>query len=298
MEVTMEFYKEAPPSLLAEYDIEFFPTEVAHDTICAIVTAHIHTAVEILYVTKGEFKIDTDGEEAFAHAGDIVLFRSNTVHSIYHLDNSCGEYYVLKLPSHFLFQTFKGGNSADCIMPLLKVQNGDKVIFTADEIPDTIKALWENMISEYNSDKPMMFPMEKAYACAFAVSMYREFFSNESKQNSDMNVNESMIPLIYESVEYINENYASDISPVECAKRANLSYSYYAKLFRAVVGKSFKEYLTALRLSKAHNILLVTDLTVTDISLSCGYKSPAHFAAEYKKYYGVTPRETRSALTL
>ncbi len=294
----MEFYKEVPPSLLAEYDIEFFPVEVEAHNICAIVAAHIHTAVEILYVTKGEFKIVTDGEQAIAHSGDIVLFRSNTVHSIYHLDDSFGEYHVLKLPSHFLFQTFKGGNSADCIMPLLKVQNGDKVIFTADEIPDTIKALWEKMINEYNSREAMMFPMEKAYACAFAVSMYREFFSNETKQNSDMNINESMIPLIYESVEYINENYASDISPYECAKRANLSYSYYAKLFRAVIGKSFKEYLTALRLSKAHNILLVTDLTVTDISLSCGYKSPAHFAAEYKKYYGVTPRETRNTLML
>ncbi len=292
----MKFYKEVPPSLLAEYDIEFFPVEVEKQGMCAIVTAHIHTAVEILHITKGEFKIVSNDEQAFAHKGDIVLFRSNTVHSIYHLDDSRGEYYVLKLPSHFLFQTFKGGNSADCIMPLLKVKNGDKVVFTAGEIPDTIKALWEKMINEYNAREAMMFPMEKAYACAFAVSMYREFFSNETKQNSDMNINKSMIPLIYESVEYINENYASDISPAECAKRANLSYSYYAKLFRAVIGKSFKEYLTALRLSKAHNILLVTDLTVTDISLSCGYKSPAHFAAEYKKYYGATPRETRNAL--
>ncbi len=289
----MEFYKEIPPSLLSEYDIEFFSVEVYHHGICVIATAHIHTAVEILYITKGEFKIDADGEQALARAGDIVLFRSNTVHSIYHLDDSHGQYYVLKLPSHFLFQTFKGGNNTDCIMPLLKSKKDDKVIFSASELPNTIKELWIKMISEYEAHQPMLFAMEKAYACAFIVSLYREFFAMAAKQSKNIYVSENIIPLIYESVEYINENYVSDISPTDCAKRANLSYSYYAKLFREVIGKSFKEYLTSLRLSKAHSILLVTDLTITDISLSCGYKSPSHFTAEYKKHYGVTPSETR-----
>ncbi len=68
---------------------------------------------------------------------------------------------------------------------------------------------------------------------------------------------------------------------------------FLAKLFRTITGKSFKEYLTAIRLAKAYNILIATDLPITDVALSCGYNNHTYFTAEYKKYYGKTPTETR-----
>ncbi len=290
----MNFYKEAPPRQLSEYDIEFFEQDVTTGCMEAIVNAHIHTAVEILYITAGVFRIDSEGEQADAFAGDIVLFRSNTVHSVYHLDESFGQYYVLKLTSQFLFQSFRGENSIDCVMPFLKGGKGNQFVFKSSVITKEIYEIRDKMINEYNGKKHMMFSMEKAYACAFVVSMYREFFAGKS-YDGDKNsaINENMVALIHKSVEYINENYASNITPVECAKAVNLSYSYYAKLFHLVMGKSFKEYLLGIRLAKAYNILLITDLSVTDIALTCGYKSPAYFTAEYKKHYGITPSETR-----
>lgn len=288
MGAVMECYREIPPPTLAIHDIEFFTQKTDRTTVVA---AHIHTAVEILYITEGNFRVYADGVASEAHTGDLVIFRSNTIHSAYSLSENFGRYQVLKLTSSFLIRTFGDGESSSCVLPLLKKQSDSPFVYHAEEISAEIREIWSRMLSETLPRKQMFFPMIKAQACELIVLMYRTFFSELSQ--SAMPVSENILLLIYQSVGYINENYASDLSPYECAKMVNLSYSYYAKVFRAVIGKSFTEYLIDIRLAKAHNILLLTELSVTDVALSCGYRNPAHFAAEYKKRYGITPGETR-----
>lgn len=289
----MEFYTEKISHMLAEYDVEFFKME--SDTVRILTSAHIHSALEILYFTEGKFKVDIGGNQSFVCPGDMVLISSNTVHSVYHLEEKYGSYYVLKLSTEFLKQALKGSEGDLCMIPFLRSKKEDKCIFRADELTEDVRSTLKKMVSECLHSRQMMLPMEKAYACVLVISIFRDFFANVTADDRDISISRDMISLIHESIRYINSNYASDITPVECAKRANLSYSYYAKIFRTVAGKSFKEYLTGLRLAKAHNILLSTDFPVIDVALSCGYKSPAYFTAEYKKLYGVTPSETQKS---
>lgn len=289
----MDFYTEKTSNMLAEYDVEFFKME--SDTVRILTGAHIHSALEILYFTEGEFKVDVGGNQSFVRPGDVVLISSNTVHSVYHLEEKYGGYYVLKLSVEFLRQALKGGDGARCIIPFLRSKKEDKCILRACELSGDISSTLKKMISECESGGRMMLSAEKAYACVLVISIFREFFAESETDEQDLSISRDMIALIHESIRYINSNYASDITPAECAGRANLSYSYYAKIFRAVAGKSFKEYLTGLRLAKAHNILLSRDIPVIDVALSCGYKSPAYFTAEYKKLYGVTPSETQKS---
>ena len=287
----MDFYTEKNSHTLAEYDVEFFKME--SDTVRILTSAHIHSALEILYFTEGEFKVDVGGTQSFVRPGDMVLISSNTVHSVYHLEDNPGGYYVLKLSTEFLRQALKGGDGARCMIPFLRSKKEDKCIFKASELSGDISLTLRKMISECVRGGKTMLPMEKAYACILVISIFRDFFVESESDGRDLSISRDMIALIHESIRYVNSNYASDITPAECARRANLSYSYYAKIFRAVVGKSFKEYLTGLRLAKAHNILLSCDFPVIDVAFSCGYKSPAYFTAEYKRLYGVTPSETR-----
>lgn len=285
----MEYYIETPPSALVIHDIEFF-TQIK-DRVSFSAAAHVHTAVEILYIIEGDFLVDADGVQSEVHAGDLVLFRSNTVHSVYHLSDEPGRYQVLKLTTSFLLSTFRDGESAACVLPLLKKQADIPFVYSSEKLTYEIREIWAKMLSENLCQKQMIFQMIKAQSCELIVLMYRTFFSDISKES--MPASDNILSLIYQSVGYINENYASDLSPYECARMVNLSYSYYAKVFRDVIGKSFTEYLIDIRLAKAHNILLFTDLSVTDVATSCGYRNPAHFAAEYKKRYGITPGETR-----
>lgn len=285
----MDYYIEQPPKFLAEYGIEFFKIVATKSQINS--HAHIHMAVEFLYITEGEFRLEIDGKQFSAHAGDIALFCSNSIHSVYHFGNEPGSYYVLKLPADTLFQNFKGGDNADCIYHLLKSGN-HTTFFNKSMLTHNIHAVWRAMIDEYTHKNPGTMSMIKSYAFVFCIELYRIFFA-DAEHTDSISVSRDLTELIHKSIEYINNNYASDITAEICARNVGLSYSYYARLFQLVTGKNFKEYLIGLRLAKAHGILLATDLPVTDVALSCGYKSPAYFTAEYKKRYGTTPSATR-----
>ena len=64
--------------------------------------------------------------------------------------------------------------------------------------------------------------------------------------------------------------------------------------FREYTGKTYKEYLKELKLRYARRLLLVTEMSVTEISAASGYATQSHFNREFKNYYGLSPLGMRS----
>jgi AraC-like DNA-binding protein len=98
---------------------------------------------------------------------------------------------------------------------------------------------------------------------------------------------------IYESITYINENYAEDITAEQAAEKVNMSYSYFAKSFKAATGRTFTEYLNITRINEAEQMLINTDLSVSEIATRCGYNNISYFISLYKKHKGITPLSER-----
>ena len=65
------------------------------------------------------------------------------------------------------------------------------------------------------------------------------------------------------------------------------------RMFRRETGKTPVNFMIHLRLEKAVNLLNHSDYAIGEIAASCGYSSPSHFASEFRKHFGVTPREFR-----
>ncbi len=292
----MEYYVERAEHLhkhLVEHGIECY-FEDCNETKF-IVTAHIHTAVEMLYITEGCFIIYSNGEQKQVFPGDLVLIPSNTVHSIFHFSSN-GRYLVMKVTVNLLERIFKGESNIVCIQPFFTSHDILSTIFSEALIPEDIKKLLNNIIFECEHMPPIAVPMQKAYIFMLVALLYRNYFMAYAQNtNVGMEISKDMRKRIYQSIEYINENYATDLKANDCAKMINISYSHYAKLFRAVTGKTFKEYLIDVRLAKAHIALLVTDLPIVEIALSYGFNNSSYFTSEFRKHYGVTPTEIRKS---
>ena len=99
-----EYYIERENSSLSEYGIEFFLQN--HSTRGYTTRAHIHPAIELIYVKSGEYFVSIDNDEIRASAGDLLFFRSNTIHSIRLDGDGAGSYYVLKINPSLLFHIF------------------------------------------------------------------------------------------------------------------------------------------------------------------------------------------------
>ncbi len=102
--------------------------------------------------------------------------------------------------------------------------------------------------------------------------------------------------MIDQAKEYINEHYSDeDISLNETAAYVNFSPNHFSSLFSRETGKSFIRYLTDLRMSKARDMLKCTDMRISDISVSVGYKDPHYFSYLFKKSHNCTPMQYRTS---
>ena len=99
---------------------------------------------------------------------------------------------------------------------------------------------------------------------------------------------------IKEAISFIEQNFQNDISVEDIAGFCNLNRSYFGKIFRDTLGKSPQEFLISYRMSKAAELLKLTELSIGDISNAVGYPSQLHFSRAFKKIHGISPRQWRN----
>ena len=287
---------EYPTPMLTEHGIEFFKEMRSFGNP---VTDHNHSAIEFVFIKRGIFDVGVNKKRIRALPGDLVLCHSQSIHSIEPQGEEAGVYYVLKFSSSFLFTMFQK-NSIPYVLPFLKAHGDDIVYFPSDTMPAEMRRVWETMIREYEANSPTCFAMLRLLACEFLLLCSR-MLEQTRKADAQMangdaatpELSDRAVKLITDNVNYINGHFHLPLTASECAAQAHLSYGHYAKLFRSVMGKSFKEYLTSLRMTKAYNMLLSSDLPVSEVALACGYENFSYFIAEFKKVYHITPSQLR-----
>lgn len=85
------------------------------------------------------------------------------------------------------------------------------------------------------------------------------------------------------------------VSPALLARDVGMSTRQLERLFRRYLNRSPKRYYMELRLQKARNLLLQTDMSVINVALACGFASPSHFSKCYRALYATTPYRERGA---
>ena len=73
-----------------------------------------------------------------------------------------------------------------------------------------------------------------------------------------------------------------------------LSKSYLQKIYKTYFGKSIIKEMIQFRIDRAKELLLNTDMTVTEIARECGYSSYNYFARQFKTIEGISPSDYRS----
>jgi AraC-like DNA-binding protein/GGDEF domain-containing protein len=93
---------------------------------------------------------------------------------------------------------------------------------------------------------------------------------------------------------YIHEHYAEDLSLTKVAQAVFVSPFYISHLFHRELDTTFLRYLTAMRIARARQLLLDTNLQVSEIGALVGYGTAKNFRCAFKRVVGSTPSEFRS----
>ena len=97
------------------------------------------------------------------------------------------------------------------------------------------------------------------------------------------------------AISFIKNNYSSGIMVNDIAKHLSISRSYLYILFNDILGISPKDYLSNFRITKSAELLTLTDQSIEEISLNCGYKNPEAYSAVFKSKFGLTPTKYRKS---
>jgi transcriptional regulator GlxA family with amidase domain len=100
-------------------------------------------------------------------------------------------------------------------------------------------------------------------------------------------------PKLSRVIQMMEKNIEEPISPATLAKDVGMSTRQLERLFRRYLSRSPKRYYMELRLLRARNLLMQTDMTVINVALACGFASPSHFSKCYRSHYNTTPYRER-----
>ena len=102
-------------------------------------------------------------------------------------------------------------------------------------------------------------------------------------------------PKLSSVIQMMEQNIEEPISPSILAQDVGMSTRQLERLFRRYLNRSPKRYYMELRLQKARNLLMQTDMSVINVALACGFASPSHFSKCYRAHYDTTPYRERGS---
>jgi two-component system response regulator YesN len=99
---------------------------------------------------------------------------------------------------------------------------------------------------------------------------------------------------IQKALQFIDDNFASNIGLAHTAKKASMSPFHFSRAFKKNAAVTFQEYLTKRRVEKAKELLQNTCRPITDIALTVGYSDPNNLTRNFRKHTGLTPSGFRN----
>lgn len=104
--------------------------------------------------------------------------------------------------------------------------------------------------------------------------------------------------LLERAITLVERHYAQEVSDADIARRLGLSTSHFRHLFRRHTQMPFHKYLIAVRLEKAREMVVQSNLGMAEIAEAVGFASPAHFSRVFHQRFKVSPSSLRNTRRL
>lgn len=171
------------------------------------------------------------------------------------------------------------------------------VRFTGEE-EVRMRALLEEMMREYNSDRRWRSAMMKARLVEALILFDRqrkdvpanEYLPADSDADSAKAKGERHI---WEVLHYLHTHYREPLTLSSLAERFRISDSRFSEWFKQATGQTYLHYLHDVRLRHGCALLAASKLSITEIALEIGYGSYKTFNRIFKEKKGMTPKEYR-----
>lgn len=252
---------------------------------------HKHIFFEMIYVLSGSCTQRIGDHIIEMNEGDISIISPNVTHSISVFDDSIIINLLIRRNTFedIFFDFLRNNNllSNFFINNLYKGQRNDYIIFHTNKDEEMKNSILE-MFLEYQNRSKYYDNILNNLLMVFFARLLRTHEKNVEIPN--LTKKEALKNI--EMITYIQNNYKG-VTLDDVAKKFHFSSPYCSKIIKEITGLSFTKLLQKIRLERAENLLINTNISIVDISNSVGYPTVEHFIRLFKNKYKISPNNYR-----
>jgi AraC-like DNA-binding protein len=250
-------------------------------------TKHYHDRFEIYLFKGNEVKYFIEDKTFHLKKNDIILIDRYVLHKTYSMDK---EYRRLLI--HFHPGYLEGLPAARCLLELFSRKSRESNLISPcpSELSE-IDALSARLKNRNGADSPYRQVMEAALLIQLLAVLNDAWDRSARTRDSGSLLERSS--RVREVLRYINLNFWEELSLEQLADRFFINKYHLCHIFKKYTGFTMVEYINKKRIAEAENMLVNSNLKITEIAFKTGFNSLSHFIRVFKNITGVSPRMMR-----
>ena len=249
---------------------------------------HWHPELEFVYVEKGTATILVGSNKFILHSGNGIFINTQVIHRFESFESTLIPNIVF---SPLLLASKESLVYQKYIQPLLSTI--DCQLFT-QEIP------WQKKIIDILNS--IFLLQKKSASCELqTVRLLLELWQIMFENINAASFNQKSISVIKDQarlqimLQYIHENYKSNLTLEELSHLISLSKSSVLNLFHEYVRMSPIDYVLCYKLRQAAQLLVTTENSISYIAESTGFNNVGYFCRKFKDVFKLTPSQYRKS---
>ncbi|MBM7564303.1 AraC family transcriptional regulator [Paenibacillus sacheonensis] len=263
-------------------------------------SSHAHEHLQLCYMMSGTCLHWAAGEQYVLTKGDLFSIPPFLEHRLGPRDAMDFVMIQIDFMPHAINESFRDLARMQTFVDFAYIQ---PLISETDLMPKMalpaaaqaeVEHLLNDILAEWERQEDGFRIAIKADLLKFLVIAGRQYkrHAQTQRQHARQKVTQHR-EAFHDAVAYMETHYDEDLHLEEMAAKALMAPSYFSHMLRLVRGKSYIEYLSAVRIQASMELLEGTDLNVTEIAAKVGYNHISHFNRTFKKHTGVTPGDFR-----
>ena len=253
---------------------------------------------QFIYVHKGKGVIEIDGMRYQAVPGDLYFYGPAEVHTFI---SDANDPFLLSgihfdFTRNFVDRQFPIGpfglNCFSCDLITEHVRFNDFSGF-----PRRINLFFDSKVSELILEMVKEFDEGSIYSGSYINGLFSAWLSLVARHiNLGKNGASFRKSVIDQVIKYIHEHFNEQLSNEDIGKHFHFNPNYLNELMVAQTGVSLRQYIINFRMKKALNLIINSNLSISDIARAIGYNDIHYFSRIFKKKTGYSPEKIRQRL--
>ena len=243
-----------------------------------------HRYHELYYIAEGKCSVFIGQRTYRLQTGDFALIPAGTLHKTDFTSHGQNTKYVISF-------SVNTARQIDAFLETEIAETGIRAgkIKAPVQRQEAVLLLVNRMLYEFENQPPLGRSLCLALLAELLISLQR-YRAGEAENDGNEDAAHGRMR---EVAAYLCEHAREQITLSEVAAHFAVSPSHLSRVFHQETGFGLREYLVHYRIRQACDLLLNSDLSVTQIADQCGFSDSNYFGDAFKKATGLSPREYR-----